>query len=152
VSDFSVDELKRLSAAATPVAKWNASVWCNYDDGGWAACGPHHQSDDGNDEPETDSDLAARRDRDLIAYLGTHREHIIALLRAADALAEQVESYDRERGDFGGVWHALGEYRAAKSGACTNCGGRGYVVQAGSVTGFDRYEDTVPCPNCKGGA
>lgn len=92
MSDFSVDELKRLSAAATPVAKWNASVWCNYDDGGWAACGPHHQSDDGNDEPETDSDLAARRDRDLIAYLGTHREHIIALLRAADALAEAAST------------------------------------------------------------
>ncbi len=85
-------------------------------------------------------------------YIGTHRDRIVALLTAADALAEQVESYDRERGDFVGVWHALGEYRAAKSGACTNCGGRGYVVQAGSVTGFDRYEDTVPCPNCKGGA
>lgn len=93
MSTFDLAKLRRLSEAATPVAKWDAGVWCNYDDGGWAARGPHHQSDDGNDEPETDTDLAARRDRDLIAYLGTHREAIIARLEAADALASVVQEH-----------------------------------------------------------
>lgn len=70
-------------------------------------------------------------------------DRIIARLEAADALAEQVESYDRERGDFGGVWHALGEYRAAKSGACTNCGGRGYVTHRDRVIANEKDKSYV---------
>lgn len=85
---FDPRELRRLSDAAT-LGPWKANEWYGTEDGGWCAVGPHHEYDkDEGDEPDSTTHERAKLDAALIAYLGTHREAILRMLEAADALAE----------------------------------------------------------------
>ena len=92
-------ELRRLSEAATKREMDSA----------------HGPGDDSSLVVYVDGPIVRNRaDCTMLAYLGTHRGAILRMLEAADALAVQVEEYDKDRGYFGGVWNALGEYKKAR--------------------------------------
>jgi hypothetical protein len=75
-------ELEKLEAAATP-GEWFAEEWHGSDAGGWAARGPHHVADDGNDEPNSDPHQRAKADSALIVTLRHSALDLFAALREA---------------------------------------------------------------------
>lgn len=107
MASFDVAELRRLSEAA-PGDTWQADTapWFGLR---WGVLRAH---DDGKallscneNTPNQDEHVAK-----LVAYLGTHRDRIVALLEAADALADKVD-------DMPELTYFTLAYRAAKGGA-----------------------------------
>lgn len=85
MSGFDVAELRRLSEAV-PADEWGyTKVGYIFDPGGNAVC---------NVNVREEGDVADTGR--LIAYLGTYRERILAMLEAADALALAVGDDHRE--------------------------------------------------------
>lgn len=74
IAPFSTAELRRLSEANKPGPWGHSRSGYVFTGGGDAVCR--------TDVRDTDEDAGP-----LIAYLGTHRDRIVALLEAADALA-----------------------------------------------------------------
>lgn len=82
-----ITRARELLAAATP-GPWEAEGWCSYDDGGWAAIGPHHMAteDEGYDDaPGSPAYDRAMADSALIA----------AAPELLAALCDEVESAER---------------------------------------------------------
>lgn len=101
---------RALLAAATP-GPWEADAWCNCDDGGWAAIGPHHMAteDEGYDDAhESPAHHRAMADAALIAGV-------------VNALPELLDEVERLRA----------EVERLKARECPKCGGSGGVVVEG---------------------
>lgn len=106
MSAFDLAELRRLSETNKPGPWGHSQSGYVFTGGGDAVCR--------TDVRDTDEDAGP-----LIAYLGTHRDRIVALLEAADALADAANAaMDGDSQlfgeDFAALWNACGDYEKAK--------------------------------------
>lgn len=100
---------RALLAAATP-GPWEADAWCNYDDGGWAAIGPHHMAteDEGYDDaPESPAYDRAMADAALIAaapeLIAALCDEVASAERRAKEAEAQAAAIRKACDDRGGV-------------------------------------------------
>lgn len=96
MSGFSVDDLRRLSRAATK-GPWHSEP----------GSGDTHWIENAYQKPI--GEFSAWDDNELVAYLGTHRDAIIAQLEAADALAAAVQRTGRWCAELGAYKKASGD-------------------------------------------
>lgn len=98
-----IAEIRGRLGAATP-GPWDPATWNNYDDGGWAAVGPHHEcsDEDGCGCADEDHDTRKRADRDaaFIAHAPADLADALDALEELRALLRRLEwvgHVDRER-------------------------------------------------------
>lgn len=119
---------RALLAAATP-GPWEADAWCNYDDGGWAAIGPHHMAteDEGYDDaPGSPAYDRAMADSALIAAAPELLAALCDELEAAEAKVARLEARKAERCSRRILWDD-----GCCPKWCTECGGSGAVFVEG---------------------
>ena len=83
-----IAELREDDARAAP-APWSPGVWYGTDEGGWAAIGPHHESDPDSHHPDDDDGYAA-------AKADVDARAIARLRNNAGPAAEQLEAAANE--------------------------------------------------------
>lgn len=99
-----IEQVLKLDAEATK-GPWGANTWVNNDDGGWAAVGPHHEPQDGDDpddlhnpgEPGSDCHERAEVDARLLSL---YRTAAPKLARALKKAFDLLRSYRDRRTEF----------------------------------------------------
>jgi hypothetical protein len=108
---ISEDPLDELASALRDLADWRSQpcgTWVNFEEGGWAAVGPHRRvEEEGNDEPGSESHALACRDAEAIRIVLRIAPAIIVETRR---LREGVRDVARETARLVSD-HVLEEYR-----------------------------------------
>lgn len=94
-----------LSEKAT-AGPWTAEIWMNFDEGGYAAIGPHHKQEEDDDdcEPSSACGNKAKQDADFIAFT---RNHAPQLALTVLTQAERIAELEREARAF--PWEKAGK-------------------------------------------
>ena len=95
------DRVTEAWSKATP-GPWPVMVWCETNEGGWAAIGPHLKAEEVDGEYEDDAPNGPVEERAMLdAFaIASARTDAPALADAARALADEVEFLNEVKGEY----------------------------------------------------